>query len=53
VAQQPHAFPTSARHGLRWWQVDLSYYVIRALALLGLAWDVRVPGKRALAAQSG
>ena len=38
-----HAFPTSARHGLRWWQVDVSYWVIKALALLGLAWDVRLP----------
>jgi stearoyl-CoA desaturase (delta-9 desaturase) len=40
-----HAFPTSARHGLRWWQLDVSYWVIRTLALLGLAWDVRVPTK--------
>ena len=39
-----HAFPTSARHGLRWWQIDVSYYVIRLLALLGLAWKVRLPG---------
>jgi stearoyl-CoA desaturase (Delta-9 desaturase) len=23
-----HAFPTSARHGLRWWQLDASYWVI-------------------------
>ena len=38
-----HAFPTSARHGLCWWQIDVSYYVIRALALVGLAWKVRVP----------
>jgi len=38
-----HAFPTSARHGLRWWQIDVSYYVIRLLSLFGLAWDVRVP----------
>jgi len=38
-----HAFPTSARHGLTWWQVDLSYYVIRLLALVGLAWKVRLP----------
>lgn len=38
-----HAFPTSARHGLHWWQIDVSYYVIRALALVGLAWKVRVP----------
>jgi stearoyl-CoA desaturase (delta-9 desaturase) len=40
-----HAFPTSARHGLKWWQVDVSYWVIRALALLGLAWNVRLPAK--------
>jgi stearoyl-CoA desaturase (Delta-9 desaturase) len=42
-----HAFPTSARHGLRWWQLDLSYWFIRALALAGLAWDVKVPSKEA------
>jgi stearoyl-CoA desaturase (Delta-9 desaturase) len=42
-----HAFPTSARHGLRWWQPDVSYYVIRALALLGLAWKVKLPSEEA------
>jgi stearoyl-CoA desaturase (delta-9 desaturase) len=35
-----HAFPASAFHGLRWWQVDLSGYVIRALERLGLVSDV-------------
>ncbi len=38
-----HAFPASARHGLRWWQLDLSYVVIRTLALVGLASDIRLP----------
>lgn len=38
-----HAFPSSARHGLRWWQFDASYWFIRTLALLGLAWKVRTP----------
>jgi stearoyl-CoA desaturase (delta-9 desaturase) len=38
-----HAFPTSARHGLFWWQFDLSYLVIRTLALLGLAKSIRLP----------
>jgi stearoyl-CoA desaturase (delta-9 desaturase) len=42
-----HAFPTSARHGLRWWEVDVSYYVIRGLALAGLAWDVKLPSRHA------
>jgi stearoyl-CoA desaturase (delta-9 desaturase) len=45
-----HAFPTSARHGLLWWQVDVSYWAIRALAFLRLAWDVRLPPSQALPA---
>ena len=44
-----HAFPTSARHGLRWWQFDLSYWVIRGLELIGLAWNVKLPSRAALA----
>ncbi len=43
-----HAFPTSARHGLKWWQPDLSYFVIRLLAILGLAWNVPLPPKGSL-----
>ena len=35
-----HAFPTSAAHGLRRWQLDPSALVIRGLEKLGLAWDV-------------
>jgi stearoyl-CoA desaturase (delta-9 desaturase) len=46
-----HAFPTSARHGLRWWQIDVSYWVIRGLALFGLAWKVRVPARDAVLAK--
>jgi stearoyl-CoA desaturase (Delta-9 desaturase) len=35
-----HAFPTSAQHGLRRWEIDPSALVIRALEATGLAWDV-------------
>jgi stearoyl-CoA desaturase (delta-9 desaturase) len=35
-----HAFQTSAAHGLRWWELDLSSLVIRGLERVGLAWDV-------------
>jgi stearoyl-CoA desaturase (delta-9 desaturase) len=45
-----HAFPTSARHGLRWWQIDISYWFIRALAFLGLAWNVKQAGHRPVSA---
>ena len=35
-----HAFPRSAYHGLRWYEVDIAALVIRALAAVGLASDV-------------
>jgi stearoyl-CoA desaturase (Delta-9 desaturase) len=35
-----HAFPRSALHGLRWWEVDVGGWVIRAMKRLGLAWNV-------------
>jgi stearoyl-CoA desaturase (Delta-9 desaturase) len=35
-----HAFPTSAFHGMRPWEVDPSALVIRGLERLGLVWDV-------------
>jgi fatty-acid desaturase len=40
-----HAFLSSARHGLKWWQLDVSYLVICAMALLGLARQMRVPAR--------
>jgi len=46
-----HAFPTSARHGLRWWQLDISYLVICAMKWLGLAWHVRVPTREMILAR--
>jgi stearoyl-CoA desaturase (delta-9 desaturase) len=35
-----HAFPTSASHGLRWWEVDPAGLIIRAMEKVGLAWNV-------------
>ena len=35
-----HAFPTSAFHGMRAWEIDPSAIVIRSLEKLGLVWDV-------------
>jgi fatty-acid desaturase len=36
-----HAYPTSARHGLAWYEIDMSWWVIRFLQILGLAKSVR------------
>ena len=38
-----HAYPSSAAHGLRWWEFDITYLTIRFLWLLGLAKDIRLP----------
>ncbi len=35
-----HAFPRSAYHGLRWWEIDISGMIISTLERLGLAWNV-------------
>jgi hypothetical protein len=36
-----HACPTSARHGLAWYELDISWLVIRFLQIIGLAKSVR------------
>jgi stearoyl-CoA desaturase (delta-9 desaturase) len=42
-----HAFPRSATHGLRRWEVDPSAWIIGALERVGLAWNViRIPPER-------
>jgi len=46
-----HAFPTSARHGLRWWEADLTYLVIRGMKWVGLVSQVRVPTPAAIEAK--
>jgi stearoyl-CoA desaturase (delta-9 desaturase) len=35
-----HAFPRSAVHGLKWWEIDTSAMVIRAMKRAKLAWNV-------------
>jgi stearoyl-CoA desaturase (delta-9 desaturase) len=40
-----HAFPRSARFGLRWYELDLGFVAIRLLQALHVAWDVVVPGR--------
>ena len=37
-----HAHPVSATHGMAWWELDLNYWIIRVLALLGLARDIKL-----------
>jgi len=36
-----HHYPGAARQGFRWWEIDLTYYFLLALAAMGLIWDLR------------
>jgi stearoyl-CoA desaturase (delta-9 desaturase) len=40
-----HAFQYSARHGLRWWEIDLTWMMIRGLQMLGLAQKIKLVEK--------
>jgi len=38
-----HAEPASASNQRHWWEIDLTYLLLRLLVLVGLAWDVQLP----------
>jgi stearoyl-CoA desaturase (Delta-9 desaturase) len=38
-----HAFQSSVRQGFRWWEIDATYYILRALSWLGLVWNLKTP----------
>jgi len=44
-----HHYPGSVRQGFFWWEVDLTYYVLRGIELLGLVWNLRRVPDRLLA----
>lgn len=43
-----HQYPSSERQGFHWWEIDLTHYILAALARVGLVWELRVPPPRAL-----
>ena len=36
-----HRYAHSARQGFYWWEIDISYYVLRALSAVGIIWDLK------------
>ncbi len=46
-----HAFPSSAIFGLERWQIDPGAWLLRALAALGLVWDINRPTRKMIEAK--
>ncbi len=46
-----HHYPGSARQGFYWWEIDVTYYVLRLLSWTGLVWDLRAPPASILAGE--
>ena len=44
-----HRFQGSTRNGFYWWEVDVTYYVLKALSFVGVVWDLKAPPERILA----
>ena len=43
-----HYYQRSTRQGFFWWEIDCTYYILRALAAVGLVWDLHSPPKAVL-----
>ena len=43
-----HYYQSTARQGFFWWEIDVSYYVLRALEVVGLVSELRVPPEHIL-----
>jgi stearoyl-CoA desaturase (Delta-9 desaturase) len=43
-----HAFQSSVRQGFRWWEIDPTFYLLKALSWAGLVWDLKSPPEAVL-----
>ncbi len=43
-----HYYQSTANQGFFWWEIDLSYYVLKALSVVGLVSNLRTPSERVL-----
>jgi stearoyl-CoA desaturase (delta-9 desaturase) len=43
-----HHYQSTANQGFFWWEIDISYYILRALSWVGLVHDLRTPPKHIL-----
>ncbi|MBI4820008.1 MAG: fatty acid desaturase [Deltaproteobacteria bacterium] len=40
-----HYYQSTANQGFFWWEIDVSYYVLKTLSVFGIVWDLRKPPK--------
>jgi len=45
-----HYYQASARNGFYWWELDVTYYVLKAMSWVGLVHDLKVPSRAVLEA---
>jgi stearoyl-CoA desaturase (Delta-9 desaturase) len=38
-----HYYPASVNQGFYWWEIDVTYYILRVMSWFGLVWDMRAP----------
>ena len=38
-----HHYQSSVRQGFKWWEVDITYYILKVMSWTGLVWDLRAP----------
>jgi len=43
-----HYYPNSTRQGFFWWEIDITYYVLSFMSMLGLVWDLKAVPERIL-----
>jgi stearoyl-CoA desaturase (delta-9 desaturase) len=43
-----HAYQSSVRQGFKWWEIDPTYYLLRALSWTSLVWDLKTPPEAVL-----
>jgi stearoyl-CoA desaturase (Delta-9 desaturase) len=43
-----HAYQSSVRQGFRWWELDLTFYLLKALSFCGIVWDLKLPPQAVL-----
>ncbi len=36
-----HFYPNSARQGFYWWEIDISFYILKMLSWMGIIWDLK------------